>query len=170
MSSLALPLRSSLPSLVFWLLITFAAAAVGAVASADAADFYGRLAQPDWAPPAQLFAPVWSVLYLMMAIAVWLVWRACRLTQGLWPYALYVAQLGVNAMWTWLFFAWHRGSWALIEILILFVLVVATMAAFRPIKPLAVWLLAPYLAWVGYAAMLTLAMWRLNPVALSGAA
>jgi len=150
-------------SLLFWLLLTFVAGAVGAIASSDAPEFYLQLQRPDWAPPARLFGPVWSTLYFLMAIAVWLVWRERRLHAGILPYALYVAQLAVNALWSWLFFAWHQGQLAFIEVLVLWALIVATMCSFRTIKPLATWLFVPYLAWVSFAAALTYATWQLNP-------
>ena len=150
-----------MPSLAAWLLVTFAAAGLGAIASANAGEFYLSLNRPAWAPPAWLFGPVWSVLYLLMAIAAWLVW--IRLAAWGPPFAWYVAQLVGNALWTWIFFAWRQGLLALIEILVLLVLIVATMDSFRKVSRLAAWMMAPYLAWVCFATALTLAMWRLNP-------
>jgi translocator protein len=151
------------PSLVFWLLLCFAAAAIGAVASAHAPDFYAQLNRPAWAPPAWLFGPVWTVLYVLMALSAWMVWRGVRLEQGFAVYALFGAQLAANALWTWLFFAWRQGQWAFVEILVLIALIVATMKVFWRIRPLAVALLAPYLAWVCFAAALTFAIWQRNP-------
>lgn len=129
----------------------------------DAAPFYQGLSRPPWAPPAWIFGPVWSALYVLIGISVWLVWREARLARGIAPYVLFVAQLMANALWTWLFFAWKQGALAFLEVILLFVLIAATMASFRNIKPLAAWLLAPYLAWVGFAALLTWSVWRLNP-------
>lgn len=151
------------PSLAFWLLLSFAAAAIGAVASANAPDFYGQLNRPAWAPPAWLFGPVWTVLYVLIALSAWMVWRERRLEQGFAPYALFGAQLAANALWTWLFFAWRQGQWAFVEILVLIALIVATMIQFRRIRPLAAWLLAPYLAWVCFATALTFSVWQRNP-------
>ena len=93
-----------------WLLVAFAAAAVGAVASADAGVFYESLARPPWAPPASLFAPVWTVLYLLMGIAAWLVWRARGFAAARTALTLFLLQLACNALWTWLFFAWRQGA------------------------------------------------------------
>ncbi|MHB1223808.1 MAG: TspO/MBR family protein [Gemmatimonadaceae bacterium] len=152
--------------LVAWLVVSFAAAAVGAVASANAGPFYERLDRPNWAPPAGLFGPVWTVLYLMMGIAAWLVWwkwrsSGARGARGaLW---LFVIQLAANALWTWLFFAWRRGALASAEIVLLWILIAATIVAFWRIRPLAGALLVPYLLWVSYATALTLAVWRMNP-------
>ena len=150
-------------ALVAFLLLTFAAAGVGAVASINAAAFYQQLVQPGWAPPAGVFGPVWSVLYLLIAVAAWLVWKARGLRGACVALTLFVVQLAANALWTWLFFAWHRGSWAFAEIIVLWVLIVTTIVAFWRIRPVAGALLLPYLAWVSFACGLTWAMWRLNP-------
>lgn len=152
-----------LPSLALWLLLSFAAAGVGALGSRNAPEFYGQLVRPDWAPTASLFGPVWTILYSLMGVSVWLVWRARRLEAGVFPYAVFAVQLAANALWSWLFFEYRRGSWAFVEILVLDALIVATIAAFGRIKPLAGWLLVPYLAWVTFASALTFAVWRLNP-------
>ena len=98
--------------LVGWLVLVFANGAVGAIASIQAASFYGTLARPSWAPPSSLFGPVWNLLYLLMAIAAWLVWRerATRAVRG--PLTLFVVQLVLNGLWSWLFFAWREGRWA----------------------------------------------------------
>lgn len=159
-------MRNNLPSLVVWLLISFAAAGIGAIASADSKDFYLSLSRPDWAPPPGVFGPVWSVLYVLIGVSAWLVWRQRGLAAGKAPYLFFFAQLAANALWTWLFFTWHRGQWAFFEILLLVVLIVATMIHFGRIKPLAAWLLAPYLAWVSFASALTFSVWRLNPAVL----
>ena len=95
--------------LVGWLLACFAAAAVGSVASANAQGFYQQLDKPSWAPPPWLFGPVWSVLYLLMGIAAWLVWRDRGFAGARNALTLFVVQLAANALWTWLFFAWRRG-------------------------------------------------------------
>lgn len=157
-------LSSQLLGLLGWLLAVFAAAALGAVASVDAPSFYAQLAKPSWAPPASVFGPVWSVLYGLMGIAAWLVWRSPapkRVALG-----LFVTQLGANALWSWLFFAWHRGALAAVEVLILLALIAATAAAFWRASRVAALLLLPYLAWVGFASALTWTVWRSNPALL----
>jgi len=150
-----------------WLLLTLAAAAVGAIASADAGAFYQQLSRPPWAPPGWLFAPVWSALYLLIGIAAWLVWRERGLRGARTALSLFVIQLAANALWTWLFFAWREGTLAFIEILILWALIVATLVAFWRVRPLAGGLLLPYLAWVTFASALTFATWRMNPQLLA---
>lgn len=149
-----------------WLLASFAAAAVGGVASANAGGFYQQLARPAWAPPSWLFGPVWSVLYLLMGIAAWLVWRERGFRGARGALTLFVVQLAANALWTWLFFAWRRGALAFGEILLLWALIAATLAAFWRVRPLAGALLVPYLLWVTFATALTLAVWRMNPALL----
>ena len=91
-------------SLAGWLVLTYATAAVGALATMDAASFYGQLARPSWAPSPSLFGPVWSVLYTLMGLSVWLVWRQSEGGRRGLPVALYLIQLAVNALWSWLFF------------------------------------------------------------------
>ena len=156
----------SILGLVMWLLITFAAAGVGAVASADAAGFYDKLSRPEWAPPASLFGPVWSLLYLLIAIAAWLVWKDAGFRGASLALSMMIAQLAANALWTWIFFAWHRGALALIEIIVLWILIVITMILFWRVKPVAGALFVPYLLWVTFASALTYSMWQRNPQVL----
>jgi translocator protein len=147
--------------------LTFTAAAFGGLASAQSGAFYAQLARPAWAPPAAVFGPVWTVLYVMIALAGWLAWSA-RGSSSFWlPATLFVAQLVANALWTWLFFAWRLGLWSFVEIVVLWLLIVATIVAFWQLRPLAGVLLVPYLAWVTFAAALNLVLWRLNPQLLA---
>jgi len=158
-----MPLPQQAIGLAGWLFLTFSAAAVGAFASAQAGTFYMQLVRPAWAPPGWLFGPVWSVLYLLMGIAAWLVWRAQGWRGAGLALGFFVVQLAVNALWTWLFFVWHQGAWALVEIVLLWVLIVCTIAAFWPHHKIAALMLLPYLVWVSFATALTYAMWTLNP-------
>jgi len=119
--------------LLGWLLVAFAAAAVGAIASVDAASFYAQLNKPSWAPPASVFGPVWSVLYALMGVSAWLVWRAPGPKKA--ALALFCVQLAANALWSWLFFAWHQGALAAVEVLVLLALIVCTVAAFFSHQP-----------------------------------
>ncbi|MET0961765.1 MAG: TspO/MBR family protein [Noviherbaspirillum sp.] len=149
--------------LLAWLALCFSVAALGALASVNAAEFYQQLQRPSWAPPGWLFGPVWSALYLSMGVAAWLAWRE-RGLRGLGGAAvLFFLQLAVNALWSWLFFAWREGGLAFAEVLILLALIAATVVAFWRIRPLAGVLLLPYLIWVGFASALNFATWQLNP-------
>ena len=160
--------RGSLLALVGWVALAAAAGAVGAIASLNARVFYGTLAKPPWAPPGWVFGPVWSTLNVLMGVAAWLVWRAAPETsarradrrRGL---ALFVGQLALNAFWTWLFFAWRRGRAAFWEIVLLWLAVLVTTWFFGRVRPLATWLLVPYLGWVTFATTLTWAVWQRNP-------
>jgi len=155
--------RIQVIGLVAWLTLTFVAAAMGAIASMDAPAFYGQLAKPGWAPPAGVFGPVWSLLYLLMGVAAWLVWRQ-RPSQSVdGALGLFIMQLVANALWSWLFFGWHQGALAFADVLLLLALVAITAAAFWRIHRLAGLLLLPYLAWVGFASALTWAVWQRNP-------
>lgn len=158
-------LRQAL-GLAGWLALTFIAAAVGAAASVQASAFYATLDRPAWAPPASVFGPVWTALYLAMAVAAWLVWRSA---EGPWrkpTLALFVVQLAINALWSWLFFGWKLGAGAFMDVLLLLALVAATLVAFWRIRPLAGLLLVPYLAWVAFATALTWSVWQRNPALL----
>ncbi|TFW11415.1 tryptophan-rich sensory protein [Massilia arenosa] len=152
--------------MVAWVLVTFAAAGLGAWASVHAAEFYAQLNKPEWAPPAGVFGPVWTLLYALMAWAVWLVWRIRGWSTAPRTLALYLGQLAANALWSWLFFGWHLGAAAFIEVLVLWLLIAATIVAFHKVQRFAAWLLAPYLAWVSFATALTFAVWRANPALL----
>jgi len=149
--------------LLAWLAIVFVAAALGAFASRDASVFYGELAKPGWAPPAAVFGPVWSVLYGLMAVAAWLVWRERAAAGRGAALSLFIAQLVANALWSWLFFGWHRGALAFGDVLLLLGLVIGTVIAFWRIRRAAGWLLLPYAAWVSFASALTWAVWQANP-------
>jgi tryptophan-rich sensory protein len=166
MNRSAFPTSQQALGLVGWALLTFAAAAVGAWGSADSSEFYAELTRPSWAPPASIFGPVWTMLYALMAVSAWLVWRTRGFAGARTALVLFVVQLAANALWSWLFFAWHRGALAFAEVLVLWGLIAATVVAFHRIDRLAAILLYPYLAWVTFASALTFAVWRLNPAVL----
>jgi translocator protein len=153
-------LRAQALALLACIAAVFVTGAIGAIASMDAGSFYARLDRPDWAPPASAFGPVWTALYALMGVAAWLVWRrgGNRVALG-----LFAAQLAANALWSWLFFAWHLGGWAFADIVLLIALVVATTFAFARTSRLAALLLLPYLVWACFAAALSWTVWRANP-------
>ena len=150
-------------ALAGWLLLVAAAGAIGALASVDAAQFYSTLEQPSWAPPAGVFGPVWTLLYAAMGVAAWLVWRERSWARARHALGLFVVQLAVNALWSWLFFGWRLGALAFADILLLIALVATTIYFFARIRRAAAWLMAPYLAWIVFAAALNYSVWRLNP-------
>jgi tryptophan-rich sensory protein len=126
-------------------------------------DWYERLIKPSWRPPNQLFAPVWSVLYLMIAISGWLIWRQAGFVGTTPPLAIYALQLVLNAAWTPLVFGLHRIDLGFFDIVLVWLSIVATIVLFYPIHLVAAMLLLPYLAWITFAAALNFALWRLNP-------
>lgn len=162
-ASKASSVSAQLLGLIGWLGVSFVAATIGAIASVQAATFYSQLVQPEWAPPPWLFGPVWSVLYTLMGFAAWLVWRRGGFPGNRVALSLFLMQLILNALWTWVFFAWHLGALAFVNIIVLWALIATTMALFWRVSALAGVLLAPYLAWVGFAAALNFSLWRLNP-------
>ncbi len=149
--------------LIGWLVVSYATAAIGAVASIQAKSFYAQLVRPDWSPPPTVFGPVWTVLYTLMGIAAWLVWRTAGLRGAVLALSLFVAQLALNALWSWLFFRWHRGALAFADVVLLWLLILATLMLFWRVSPLSGALLIPYLMWVSFASALNFAVWRLNP-------
>jgi tryptophan-rich sensory protein len=149
--------------LIGWLAISFTASAIGAVASMQSGPFYVQLVRPDWAPPPSIFGPVWTVLYALMGIAAWLVWRNDGFRPAKIALTLFLIQLATNASWSWLFFGWHQGALAFLDILLLWLLIVATLVAFWRIRPVAGVLLIPYLLWVSFASVLNYFIWQLNP-------
>jgi len=152
--------------LLGWVGVTAVAATLGGIASASDVNFYATLVRPAWAPPAWLFGPAWSVLYILMATSAWLVWRRCGFRGAGNALTIFVVQLALNALWTWLFFAWRQGGLALAELIALWVMIVITIAMFWKLHRLAGALLVPYLCWVSFAGVLNFALWRLNPAVL----
>jgi benzodiazapine receptor len=159
--------RRQLIGFVGWLVLTFATATIGAIASASAGAFYAELILPAWAPPGWVFGPVWTVLYILMAVSAWLVWRERGFSGARGALLLFIAQLGANALWSWLFFAWRLGGFAFAEVLLLWFLIAMTVFGFWRLKRFAAALLLPYLAWVAFASALNFAIWRLNPQLLA---
>ena len=148
-------------ALVGWLALCFVAAGSAVFVSTDG--WYATLHKPSWNPPAWVFGPAWSLLYVLMAAAAWFVWR-----EGGWEtqrkaLGLFLVQWLLNALWTPLFFGMHRPGLALAEIIVLWLAIAATLASFWRVSKIAGVLLAPYLAWVSFAAVLNAAIWRLNP-------
>lgn len=143
-----------------WVLLCFAAASLGAVFMPG--EWYAALRKPAWNPPGWIFGPVWSALYTIMAVAAWLVWQRGGFAAHRRPLGLFLTQLALNAAWTPLFFGLHLPGVAFAEILLLWLAIAWTLAAFWRVHRTAAWMLAPYLAWVSFAALLNFTLWRLN--------
>ena len=136
-----------------------AAALIGDLGVAGTAAEYRTLEQPSWAPPSWLFGPVWTVLYAMIAVSGWLVWRRVGWTTALTVYAI---QLVLNAAWTPIFFGFGQYGLALVDIVVLWFLIGATVWLFRPVSRVAAALLLPYWAWVTFATALNAWIWSHN--------
>lgn len=140
------------------------AGALGALFTAPAIpSWYASLARPPIAPPNWIFAPVWTTLFLLMGVALFLVWRkGLRERHVRVALALFCIQLGFNVLWSVIFFGLHRPDAAFVEILLLWLAITATTVAFARISRIAAWLLVPYLCWVSFAAYLNYSIWILN--------
>ena len=143
--------------------ICFSVAAVGSVWTATSVrTWYARLQKPSFNPPSWVFGPVWSVLYLSMAVSAWLVWRNAGWNAPRAAFMVFFIQLGLNLAWSGLFFGLHNPGLALLDILALLAAIVATAMAFRSFSEAAFWLMIPYAMWVGFASLLNFEIWRLN--------
>ena len=148
-------------ALVGWLVFCFAAS--GTAVFVSTGGWYAALHKPPWNPPAWIFGPAWSLLYVIMAVAAWLVWR-----EGGWKWqrfalTFFLIQWLLNALWTPLFFGMHRSGLAFGEIILLWIVLSVTLRLFWQASKLAGVLLVPYLAWITFAATLNCAIWRMNP-------
>jgi tryptophan-rich sensory protein len=150
--------------LVVSIVATQLAGAVGALTMGNAiSEWYVTLVRPELAPPNWVFGPVWTLLYLLMGIALYLVWRKGLVTKGVrLAISLFVFQLVLNTLWSYLFFGLHDPRAAFIEIVLLWSAIVATIIVFARVSRTAAWLLAPYIAWVSFAAYLNYSFWMLN--------
>lgn len=157
------PVRRQLLALFLFLLACAVVAGLGSLFTMSAMDgWYADLEQPDWEPPDWVFGPIWSILYLAIGVAAWLVWRERGWEQGRIPLVLWSVQLGLNLLWTAIFFGLEMPGAGLVEIVALWLAIAATIVAFWPVSRLAALLLVPYFGWVSYAAALNYAIWTLN--------
>ena len=149
--------------LAFWVALSLGVSTIGgAITRASVSDWYQGLAKPSFTPPDWAFTAVWISLFLLMGVSAWLVWRLTGLAYGAIPLACFTAQLALNLAWSILFFGFRSVGWALIEIVILWIVVLMTTVAFYRVSPPAGLLLAPYLLWLSFAIALNASIWRLN--------
>jgi len=148
---------------IVFVVICFGAAAVGGwFTDSSVKTWYPTLQRPACTPPSWVFGPVWSVLYLLMATAAWLVWRERQVHDVRLALGLFFGQLLLSVAWSFIFFGLQRPGLALVEILILLMAIILTTMSFSQCSRSAFWLMTPYLGWVGYATYLNLGFWRLN--------
>ncbi|MFN3159119.1 MAG: TspO/MBR family protein [Rubinisphaera brasiliensis] len=149
--------------LVVFIAVCLAAGGLGAIATTPEIDgWYRTIEKPTWTPPGYLFGPVWTTLYIMMAIAAWLIWRKAGTKAAAFPLTLFGVQLMLNVAWSWIFFGLHQPGWAVADIILLWFAITATTVVFFQKKRAAGLLMVPYLAWVSFAGVLNFAIWQLN--------
>ena len=126
--------------------------------------WYTTLVKPSFNPPNWLFAPVWTSLYIMMGIAFYLIWKkeANDVVKST-AVTLYIVQLALNFLWSFVFFYAQQPGWALVNIILMWIFIFLTILWFGKISSLSAWLLVPYICWVSFATVLNYAIWKLNP-------
>ena len=155
--------QSKFSALAGFLAASFGAAAIGGAATATSVDtWYRTLRRPAWNPPDWVFGPVWTLLYVGMAVAAWRVWRASEVPAARQTLALFGAQLALNALWSVLFFGLRQPGWAFVEVIVFWACLVVLQFRFCRTDPIAAALWAPYVAWVSFASGLSGTVWWLN--------
>jgi tryptophan-rich sensory protein len=150
-------------ALLIFMAVSFGAAFIGSLFTSVSVDgWYRMLPKPAWTPPSWIFGPVWTLLYLAMAIAAWLVWRRRLFSNVSTALSLFAVQLILNAAWSALFFGLQSPVLAFVNIVLLWGAILATMIAFARVTKISGWLFAPYILWVTFAAALNFAIWRMN--------
>ena len=153
-------MKNSAVGLILWIVVSMGAGLVGSRFMPG--EWYASLAKPDWNPPSYVFGPVWTTLYILMGISAWLVWRKVGFSGATSVLGLFLVQLVLNSLWSYLFFGIHQPGLALIEIVILWSVILVITIGFWRISVTAGIMLLPYLCWVGFASVLNLQLWRLN--------
>jgi benzodiazapine receptor len=135
----------------------------GLFTASEIQGWFAGLQKPSWNPPAWLFAPVWTCLYALMGIALYLVWKSnIRSDARTWAVVIFFAQFALNCSWSYIFFHRHQLGWGFVDIIALWIAILCTIIGFARINRVAPWLLVPYIAWVSFAAMLNYSIWQLN--------
>ena len=149
--------------LLVFIVICVGAGGLGAIATTPEIEgWYKTITKPSWNPPGWIFGPVWTTLYIMMAIAAWLVWKQAGFKAAQLPLISFAVQLLLNVCWSWIFFGMHQPGWAFVEIIFLWLAILTTIILFFKKSVAAGGLMVPYLAWVSFASVLNFTIWRLN--------
>ena len=155
--------RHRLLMLGLFMLVCFSAEFIGGLFTQQSVhSWYLQLIKPTWTPPAFVFAPVWTLLYFLMAISIWLIWDTISQRSKNAAYVLFSTQLILNMLWSALFFSMRSPSLALIDISFLWLLIVWMIVSFHAIRPSAAYFQIPYLLWTSYAWALNFSIWQLN--------
>ena len=153
----------SIAGLLVFLVICLGVGGLGGIATApEIKGWYATLTKPSWNPPNWIFGPMWTTLFVMMAVSAWLVWKRPGIKLNSLPMILFAIQLVLNSAWSWIFFNLHMIGAAFAELCVLWVAIAVTMYIFFKHSKLAGGLMIPYLAWVTFAGCLNFAIWRLN--------
>ncbi|MFT3933454.1 MAG: TspO/MBR family protein [Chitinophagaceae bacterium] len=125
--------------------------------------WYAHINKPSWNPPNWLFGPVWTLLYVLMGIAFYKVWKTTTTAdKKQWAIIIFIAQMALNFIWSYIFFNQHQPGWAFVDIVVLWLAIICTIIAFSRINSGAAWLLVPYISWVSFAAILNYVIWQMN--------
>ena len=154
---------SNIVKLVISLIITVGLGSLGGIFTiSEIPNWYAGLQKPSFNPPNWLFGPVWTLLYILMGISVYLIWKQPVSTERNTGLILFVIQFVLNFCWSIIFFKQHQLGWALVEIIVMWVFILLTIIWFGKMSSTASWLLVPYISWVSFAALLNAAIWKLN--------
>ena len=155
---------SNTAKLVICIVLTVGLGSLGGIFTAsEIQGWYLHLNKPSWNPPNWLFAPVWTTLYLLMGIALYLVWKTpADADTKRWAVIVFVVQFVLNFLWSYIFFREHQLGWAFVEIIVMWLAILCTIIGFSRINKIAAWLLVPYISWVSFAAILNYTVWQLN--------
>ncbi|HLK27988.1 MAG TPA: TspO/MBR family protein [Puia sp.] len=149
--------------LLFSLIITLSIGAIAGYATASNIDtWYVHLQKPSYNPPNYIFAPVWTVLYILMGISLYLVWKQPALADRRRALMFFFIQLFLNFCWSFIFFYFHQIAFAMVDIVLLWVAILITILLFSSFNKTASWLLVPYISWVSFATVLNIAIYKLN--------
>lgn len=150
--------------LILSILFTLGIGTLGGLFTApEIGGWYATLQKPSFQPPNWLFGPVWSLLYTLMGISLYMVWKQPSSDRRNKALTIFIIQFVLNFSWSIIFFNQHQVGWALVEIVVMWVCILLTIIRFYQIKPAAAWLLVPYILWVSFATALNAAIWKLNP-------
>jgi tryptophan-rich sensory protein len=152
-----------IPTLIACLALTLGVGAIAGIATANSIDsWYSTIQKPSFNPPNYVFGPVWTLLYILMGISLYMIIIAPPHPLKRKAIILFILQLFFNFCWSFIFFSFHELLWASVEIIVLWVLILLTIIQFSKINKIAPWLLVPYLAWVSFATRLTFSVYFLN--------
>jgi translocator protein len=155
--------KSNILKLVVSIVLTLGIGSLGAIfTTSEIPTWYAGLQKPSFNPPKYLFGPVWSLLYLLMGISFYLIWKQPASSIKSIAITLFIIQFVLNFCWSIIFFKYHQIGWALVEIITMWVFILLTIIWFAKLHKSAAWLLVPYISWVSFATLLNFALWRLN--------